>query len=155
MSPSVHVRKGPLREAADPGGDSFVWPRRWVAVIAVLNVLCAVGVFFFYSAPDYFAERDYANTIDWGAFGRGSAFLTVVLGSLVIYFGLLAYRPWSRWAYLLTNAVYLSILIGGNALAGAGALSLFFTHFAIVLVPGMIYLFFNRKARMLFRGETS
>jgi hypothetical protein len=64
-----------------------------VAVIAVVNVLCAVAVFFFYSAPDYFAERDYANTIDWGAFGRGCAFLAVVLGAIGIYFGLLAYRP--------------------------------------------------------------
>lgn len=155
MSPSVRARKGFPREAAGPGEDSLLWARRWVAIIAVVNVLCAVAVFFFYSAPDYFAERDYANTIDWGAFGRGTAFLAVVLGSLVIYFGLLGYRPWSRWAYLITNAIYLSVLIGGHALVGAGALSLFFTYFAILLVPGIFYLFFNRKARMLFRGETS
>lgn len=141
--------------AEGPRGNSFLWARRWVAVIAVLNVLCAVAVFFFYSAPDYFAERDYANTMDWGAFGRGGVFLAVVLGSLVIYFGLLSYRRWSAWAYLITNVIYLAILIGGHALVGAGALSLFFTYFAILLVPGMFYLFFNRKARMLFRGETS
>jgi hypothetical protein len=117
-------------------------------------VLCAVGVFFIYSAPDYFAEREYANTMDWGAFGRGSAFVAVVLGALAIYFGLLGYRRWAPWAYLITNAVYLVVLIGGHVLAGATALALFFTYFAILLVPGMIYLFFNRKARMLFRRET-
>ena len=145
-----------MTSAARPGPDTLIWTRRWVAVIAVVNVLWSVAVFYIYSAAEYFAERDYANTIDWGAFGRGSAFLAVVLGSLVIYFGLLSYRPWSRWAYLITNAIYLGVLIGGHAMAGALPLALVFAQLAIVLVlPGMIYLFLNRKARELFRRGAS
>jgi len=138
-----------------PNGTSLVWARRWIAFFAVANVLCAVAVFFFFSAPDYFAERDYANTIDWGAFGRGIAFLGSVIGSLVIYFGLLSYRPWSRWAYLFTNLIYLSVLIGGHAFEGFMALALVFSNLAIVLVPGMFYMFLSRKARRLFGAGTS
>lgn len=134
------------------GQDDLLWARRWVAFFAVANVLCTLAVFFFIGAPDYFAERDYANTMDWGAFGRGAIFLGTVLGSLVIYFGLLSYRRWSRWAYLVTNTVYLGILIIGHALAGFTALALMSTNLAIVLIPGMFYMFLNRKARLLFEG---
>jgi hypothetical protein len=134
------------------GEDSLLWARRWVAFFAVANVLSALAVFYFFAAADYFAERGYANTIDWGAWGRGAIFVGVVIGALVIYFGLLSHRPWSRWAYLITNAVYLSILIGGHALMGFGGLALVFTNLAIVLVPGMIYLFLSPKVRLLFKG---
>lgn len=127
-----------------------MWARRWVAFFAVANVLCTLAVFFFVGAPDYFAERNYANTVDWGAFGRGAVFLGAVLVALVIYFGLLNYRPWSRWAYVITNSIYLAILIGGHALAGFTGLALMSTNLAIVLVPGMFYLFLSPKARLLF-----
>ncbi len=146
---------GSRRGARRSDDASLVWARRWIAFFAVANVLSAVAIFYICSAPDYFAERDYANTIDWGAFGRGCAFVAIVLGSLVIYFGLLSYRPWSRWAYLVTNLFYLSVLIVGHALGGFTALALVFSNLAIVLVPGMLYMFLSRKARLLFQSGPS
>ena len=142
-----------MESAARP--EDLVWARRWVAFFAVANVVCTLAVFFFIGAPDYFAERDYANTIDWGAFGRGAIFLGTVIVALIIYFGLLSYRPWSRWAYVVTNTVYLAILIGGHALGGYTSLALMSTNLAIVLVPGMFYLFLSPKARLLFGGRAS
>jgi hypothetical protein len=144
------------RRGARPSEDaSLVWARRWIAFFAVVNVLSAVAIFYICSAPDYFAERGYANAIDWGAIGRGCVFVAIVLGSLVIYFGLLGYRRWSRWAYLLTNLLYLSVLIIGHALKGFRSIALLFSNLAIVLVPGMFYMFLSRKARSLFKSGPS
>ena len=148
------VSKRAGKSTTRPKGDSLIWARRWIAFFAVMNVLFPVGVFYFVGAHEYFAEREYANAIDWGAFGRGGIFLAAVFGSLIVYFGLLAYRPWSRWAFLITNLTYLGFLIGAHALAGQPGIALVYTNPALVLVPGMIYMFASRKARMLFRGGT-